>query len=365
MPVTTVRHALLSSQTADNNSKTAHIDEPLHIDGVPLFDAAMTTEIEAQDIHIDGYLGENILLTQVSPFDMHPLNQALTEARKSNAYDGIVAVSAAQSIAPGLALINAESYRAPFGPPTLQVASYWHPQLLNFAANRIPVHLHYNVSRNAGYGTNMGTTIVGADPTLPPWVVMTPKSAWWTCTAERVGGIVIWLALLRHFAQHRPARTILFTANSGHELSHLGLDDFLQKHPTLGAQAAGWLHLGANIAARDHSENIQQNSSGLSSAQVTKTGLRTQASSADDLNRLTHVLQEHGYSAANQTPVATRPLGEARNIFDAGGRYISLLGQNEYFHHPQDRWPHSIDTNKTVAVTTAMVTLMSELIGQG
>ncbi|NJN05647.1 MAG: hypothetical protein HC814_03640 [Rhodobacteraceae bacterium] len=45
-------------------------------------------------------------------------------------------------------------------------------------------------------------------------------------------------------------RDVIFTANTGHELGHTGLDYFLRGKPGLIAQAHVWVHLGANFAAK-------------------------------------------------------------------------------------------------------------------
>ncbi len=39
---------------------------------------------------------------------------------------------------------------------------------------------------------------------------------------------------------------------------------------------------------------------------------------------------------------------------DGGGRFVSLLGSNPWFHHPDDRWPESVDLVKTERLTRAM-----------
>jgi hypothetical protein len=62
---------------------------------------------------------------------------------------------------------------------------------------------------------------------------MTPRSSWWQSTAERGGGLVCWLESLRALIVAPPACNAIFTANSGHELGHLGLDDFM-------ARRSGW-----------------------------------------------------------------------------------------------------------------------------
>ncbi|MHA1235401.1 MAG: hypothetical protein ACTSQL_10000, partial [Promethearchaeota archaeon] len=57
-----------------------------------------------------------------------------------------------------------------------------------------------------------------------------------------------------------------------------------------------------------------------------------------------------------------RPLGEAKNIFDGGGQYFSIIGMaNPLFHHPDDRWPGAIDVNNTVRITKALILLASQL----
>jgi Major Facilitator Superfamily len=53
----------------------------------------------------------------------------------------------------------------------------------------------------------------------------------WPRTAERGGGLVCWLESLRALIAAPPACEVIFTANSGHELGHLGLDDFMAHRP--------------------------------------------------------------------------------------------------------------------------------------
>jgi len=54
---------------------------------------------------------------------------------------------------------------------------------------------------------------------------MTPHSSWWRSTAERGGGLVCWLESLCALIAAPAACNVIFTADSGHELGHLGLDD--------------------------------------------------------------------------------------------------------------------------------------------
>ena len=66
---------------------------------------------------------------------------------------------------------------------------------------------------------------------------------------------------------------------------------------------------------------------------------------------------------ARTTPVGDRPLGEARNIYDGDGQYVSILGSNRWFHHPDDRWPDTVDLERTMRLTQAMLAIARNLAG--
>ena len=54
-------------------------------------------------------------------------------------------------------------------------------------------------------------------------------------------------------------------------------------------------------------------------------------------------LTRAGAAVKQRVARGTRPGGEARNIHDGGGRYVSLLGSGPFFHNAADRWPDSVD----------------------
>ena len=269
-----------------------------------------------------------------------PANGALAAARRSGDYDAVVAVSRMDTQVTGLALQNADRFNDPFGPPVLQVATEHETWLDAALARRATAHLTAYMTRETATGSNVFCRVSGRDPSLPPLTVVTPKSAWWVCTAERGGGIAVWLALLRHFAASKPACDVLFIATSGHELGHLGLDHFLA---TRAAGASGcWIHLGANFAAVD-------------------SRIRLQASDAQLMESARGTLSAHGVSVATTTPLGERPGGEARNIHDRDERYVSLLGSNRWFHHPDDRWPATVDLDGTERIARAVLTIADQL----
>src|SRR5690606_19856379 len=151
------------------------------------------------------------------------------------------------------------------------------------------------------------TRVTGRQPTLAPVVVITPRSGWWRCTSERGGGIAVWLEAIRELTLHPPLRPVLFTANTGHELGHLGFNSFIEAQPQLVRDAFAWVHLGANFAARD-------------------SELVLQGSSAPLLDLALAAFRHNRVEPARVVPPQARPFGEARDIFDGGGQYVSLLG---------------------------------------
>ena len=313
------------------------------VEGVPLFDGGTTGP--------EGVVGGLGLLEEglsnggigVGAFGnaAGEATRALAAVRRSNDCRAIVAVSKMDERVTGLALQNADRFSEPFGPPVLQVATEHERWLLEATSVGATARLTAHVTRESAMGSNVFCRVPGRDPALAPLTVVTPKSAWWVCTAERGGGIAVWLALLRHFAADRPTRDVVFIATSGHELGHLGLDHFLATKNTPRSRA--WIHLGANFAAVD-------------------SRIRLQASDAELMDMVQRALSTHGVTVSSTTPLGERPGGEARNVYDLGERYVSLLGSNRWFHHPDDRWPDTVDLSNTERVAQAVLAIATRLV---
>jgi hypothetical protein len=189
-------------------------------------------------------------------------------------------------------------------------------------------------------------TISGRDPARRPLVVMTPRSSWWHSTDERGGGLVCWLETLRALAAAPPACEVVFSANSGHELGHLGLDDFLARRPgwegPIAQGGAVWVHYGANIGAVDGALSVLSASAdltALTAAELTRAGRKPDQTESPSLV----------------------PSGETRDIHRAGGRYVTLVGSNPLFHLPQDRWPHAVDVAAIARIATGAAGLVVAL----
>lgn len=299
-----------------------------HYAGVPMFDGGSTSS--------RGCLGclstipkeDSILvLTDAS-------SDSLNQVRRVQDVKGIVMVS--DSRTPGLALLNADSFEKPFGPPVLQVSSEFREDLIDCACSNESAMLSVVFDDQRTTACNVETKIAGTKPDLAPLVVMTPKSSWYTSTAERIGGIVCWLECIRHFVEHQPSRDVIFTANTGHELGHVGLDRFLKSKPCLTKDAFLWVHFGANFGASE-------------------SKIRIQSSLHSHLRTLRLRFEKHGITIASEVEPGIRPGGEARNIFDGRGEYVSILGSNRLFHHPDDRFATNVDLPRLLRIKSALI----------
>ena len=291
------------------------------IEGLPFFDGGFTGPAG-----IAGLLGP---LNSDAPIGLAeiPPNAAqigaLGDARRQNRHQAIVVIT--RGTRPGFCPSNAESFLRPFGPPVLQVASEEAPLLGDCARVGVQVLLTVHVEREPAQAFNVITTIPGTNRTIAPLAVMTPRSGWWRCASERGGGLACWLEIMRATHEARPVRDVLFVASSGHELGHLGIDTFIERRPGLVAAAKAWMHLGANIgAAQGAGNNLQASDDEMEAMMadaMTKAGLRID-------RRLAR---------------SAVPRGEAENVHRWGGRYISIIGNNDLFHNTSDRGAEAVD----------------------
>lgn len=305
--------------------KTTH----KNYDGFPMFDGGTTLDGDSSGVMSTTSDKDSILV-----LDEFNSDTSLESARRSQELKGVVVVSNLRI--PGLALLNADSYGRPYGPPVLQLPSEFRRELLDAADSNQHASLSIVLDDQSTDASNVEATIRGTRTDLAPVVIMTPKSSWYTSTAERIGGIVCWLECIRHFVEHPPTRDVIFTANTGHELGHVGLARFLETSPQLTKGAHLWVHFGANFGATD-------------------SNVRLQSSSENHLSTMRSILRKHNVSVSSEANPGFRPGGEARNIFDSGGEYASILGSNRLFHHPNDRFNTNVDLPRLLCIRSAML----------
>ena len=314
------------------------------IEGVPFFDGGFTG-----DTGIVGTLGSpesmaDIALVTINSSGIGTEGRGLENLRRSGAHRAIVAVTTTDTA--GLTLSNASAFANPYGVPVLQVASENQARLTELAASGTRITYVVAASRNPSEAMNVVVNVAGRRPDLAPLVVMTPRSGWWHCAAERGGGLACWMESIRAVSAAKPVRPAIFIASSGHELGHYGLDAFLKEHPALIKDAAAWIHLGANI--------------GAAGGQI-----RMQASDDEIEGKMLKALEDATATVRQRVPRGTVPAGEARNIHVGGGRYVSLLGSGKFFHTQQDRWPVAVDADAVTKFATAVSSVAVAIAGSG
>ena len=298
------------------------IDET-RIAAVPAFDAPAT-----DGAGISGRLGIDIAVAELTPRAVY--SGEYEGLRRRGGHRGLVILCAGD--APGMGLLNAENFRAPYGAPAIHIASEAGAAVRMAAARQATARLVSMSRRSRAIARNIVVTLAGSDAAAAPLIVMTPRSSWWQSTAERGGGIVCWLEALRALLAAPPHRPVVFTANSGHELGHLGLDDFVARRPRCET-AATWLHWGANLGAAGGALSVM--------------------SASDDLRALAAAELARAGQPHVAAPKTLVPSGETRDIHKKGGRYLTLVGTNKLFHLPQDRWPDAVDVAAVAAIAAA------------
>jgi hypothetical protein len=312
----------------------------MRIEGEAFLDAPPTQLAGVTGKAGDGKGGDPIAVLGLSPSAVYAADFA--RMRRVSRHEAHVIVTLGG--APGLALLNAEWFRAPFGPPTLQVSSVHGDRITEAMTRRADLRVVVVTKRTHAQARNVVLTIPGRDRARPPVVVMTPRSSWWQSTSERGGGLVCWLETLRALTANPPACDVVFSANTGHELGHTGLDDFVARRPGW-EQRATWIHYGANIGAAGSKLMLMSAHDDLRALAVQH--LTTAGQKPDLLAEKTNV-----------------PTGETKDIHKAGGRYLTLVGPPStcpLFHLPQDRWPEAVDVPAVARVAAGMAEMVVAL----
>ena len=269
------------------------------------------------------------------------MKEDLRAARRSSDHLGLVDARAGGR--PGLMASNAPAFWAPFGPPVLQVSSEAQALLLEHANRLSESHLVASVRRTNAESFNVVGSLNGSDETLPPLVVMTPRSGWWHCAGERGGGLACWLEVMRALGETGSLRDVIFVATSAHELGFYGVDAFLESRHDLVEGAYAWIHFGANIGAAQ------------------KPG--AQFSATDDaLEQQTQAaLKRAGVISVAPAPRATTLGGESQVVARHGGRVAALVGGNALFHLETDRWPEAVDVEAVARFANAFTDVALQL----
>ncbi len=303
-----------------------------HADGVPMYDGGFTPAGGIEGELVSGEDGDprGKIVVLVSAAARGLAGNPATGARET--FGALARAGAVGAVVPtgegsSIRLRNAEYIERPFSLPVLQVAPDDVRDLAAAMAGGVKGVLEIDGERRQSTATNVVARIEGTGAGAAPLMVITPKSGWFTCAAERGGGIAVWLALAGRLARVAPRREAHLLASSGHELHHQGLDHWLRSRAALVRRAVFTLHLGASIGARYPEPEYG-------------------ASSAAWQGVMRDAIEAEGIDLAGVTSMPPgEPGGEARNIHEAGGRYVSFLGGHRYFHMPDDTFDRAVDAD--------------------
>lgn len=302
------------------------------IEGLPLYDGGITGPEGVTGAL--GPLGSDapIGFAEMAPRAASLPGNAFALARKASRHAAIVV--ALRTRPDSLAPLNAHDAEVPSGPPVLQLAGREAAFLAALAARGSTVRLVVEGRRGLGQSHNVRADLRGMGS---PLLLLTPRTSWWTSTAERAGGILAWLTALEALASSARARAVVALATCGHELGHIGAHRAFAAEPALASDSALVLHLGANLGcAEDARLTVRSNTAGLA-------------------ERMAEALTAAGYPCEMLEVVTGGTAnGEAHEIDVRGGRYLSLIGHNPWFHAPEDRWPHSVDLARATAIARAV-----------
>lgn len=150
--------------------------------------------------------------------------------------------------------LNADGRAPMFAGPVALLAPENAEPFLAAAMRRAPATM--TVRGNGGRRPTFN--LVGRiDRGKPRWlVVSTPRSGWYGCAGERGPGIAVWLWLARWASQAVQRHNLAFVCNTGHEYEYLGASEALKSFTPKPTETHFWLHLGANVAARDWHDGV-------------------------------------------------------------------------------------------------------------
>lgn len=189
------------------------------------------------------------------------------------------------------------------------------------------------------------------------WVaVSTPRSGWFTCAGERGGGIAAWLHIARWAAAALPGHDLAFVCNSGHEYLYLGAEELIHRLAPRPEETAFWLHLGANLAARDWHETV--------GASKPLPGTDSQRFLVVSPPLLGAARNRFAGLAGLEAPYTTEEItaGELSNIVRAGYRSVAGVFGVHRYHHVAEDDVRCVSAEAVAQTTRAFRELLAEAV---
>ena len=322
-----------------------------YADGVPRYDGGFTKPDGVSGEFVGGGgndpRGKIVVMTSAASDAAVGQPHAATERFGALAEAGAVGAVVSTGTDSSIRLSNAESIERPFNLPVLQVAPDDIRDLAAAMSMGAVGVLEIDGERLPSSAANVVATVPGSDPNAEPLAIITSKSGWFTCAGERGGGVAIWLALAEHLAAAPPRHTVHLLASSAHELHHRGLAHWLSSRTALVRSAVLTFHLGASIGARHGLAEF-----GASDELWHRAARDALAGAGVDLDTVAPL------------PIGSHGGGEARNIDELGGRFVSFLGDHRYFHMPEDTVDRAVDAAAIARWARAARTIVNVALGR-
>ncbi|MBI1234952.1 MAG: twin-arginine translocation signal domain-containing protein [Alphaproteobacteria bacterium] len=187
-------------------------------------------------------------------------------------------------------------------------------------------------------------------------VVSTPRSGWFTCAGERGGGIAAWLHIARWAARNAPDHDLAFVCNSGHEYQYLGAEELLHSVAPEPENTAFWLHLGANLAARDWHDSVGglRPLPGTDSQRYLVVSPELVGVAREEFAGLSGL--EGAYSSE------TLSAGELTNVIEAGYAPVAGIFGVHRYHHVEDDDERCVSADAVAETTAAFRRLLERAI---
>lgn len=187
-------------------------------------------------------------------------------------------------------------------------------------------------------------------------VVSTPRSGWFTCAGERGGGIAAWLHLARWASRAATDYDLAFVCNSGHEYQHLGAEELIEKAAPRPQETAFWLHLGANLAARDWHVGVGPDRA--------LPGTDSQRYLVVSPSLLPIAQTAFSGLAGLEAPYSSETLsaGELTNIIEAGYAPVAGIFGVHRLHHVAEDDERCVSADAVAATTAAFQSLLEKAL---
>lgn len=225
--------------------------------------------------------------------------------------------------------LNADGNQSMFPGPVAILAPHDAQPFLRAAMQRPPATM---IIDGQG-GRRRAFNVIGRmDRGQKRWIVIsTPRSGWFSCGAERGPGIAIWLDLARWAATAMADFNLAFLCNSGHEYENLGAAEAMNKIAPDPQTTSFWLHLGANIAARDWHHLLGEE------MPLPSADSQRYLSATPELIPL--AAEIFAGQAGLEAPISTQGFvaGELKEIIKAGYASVAgVFGAHRYHHVMED-----------------------------